>query len=57
MTAHSYFDREPTPDERAGMDWWNSLDKSERRHWFNLAKANSPAEAWAMFKRGERLYS
>jgi hypothetical protein len=44
-------------NERVGMDWWNSLPKSERAHWFNLAKAASPAEAWSMFKNGYRLYS
>jgi hypothetical protein len=57
MTLYSYYDRQPTPDERTGMDWWNSLPKRERSRWFDLAKAASPAEAWLMFKRGYRLYS
>jgi hypothetical protein len=27
------YDREPTPDERAGTAWWNALDEAARRHW------------------------
>ena len=30
--------------------------ENERSHWFNLAKATSPAEAWLMCKRGYRLF-
>jgi len=56
MTVQTY-DREPSPDERAGMDLWNSLPTWERTHWLTEAKAASVAEAWLMFKRGRRLDS
>jgi hypothetical protein len=52
MTAPNPYDREPTPDERAGMDWWNSLDISARRYWLNASE--TVAEAWAKFKWRER---
>jgi hypothetical protein len=31
MTVHNFYDRQPTPDERAGMHWWNILSDRERR--------------------------
>jgi hypothetical protein len=52
MTVHSFYDRPPTPDERMGMKWWNALSKSERGDC--LSTAESVAQAWAMFKRGDR---
>lgn len=43
----------PTPDEEAGMIWWNSLDRIERGYWLALANTAIPAEAWECFKRAE----
>ena len=54
MTEHRPYDRQPTPDERMGMTWWNALPKDKRRRWLTGDSAQTPAEAWAMFKRGER---
>jgi hypothetical protein len=51
MTVHSFYDRQPTPDERMGMKWWNALSKSERGDW--LSTAETVAQAWTMFKQGE----
>jgi hypothetical protein len=46
--THPY-DRLPTPDERVGMEWWNSLAKIERGYWLSVAE--TVAEAWTRFKR------
>jgi len=56
MAIHNY-DRQPTPDERAGMDWWNALSVSERARWLKVVNTTIVAEAWAMFKAGYRLHS
>lgn len=53
----SEHDREPTPDEAAGMVWWNSLAESDRAAWLARADSAVPAVAWAAYKRlgdGER---
>lgn len=44
-------DREPTADERAGIDWWNSLSERERADWLRRASSAKPADAWAEHKR------
>ena len=44
---------EPTADELAGMDWWNSIDKAERAFWLAKAGTAVPAEAWAEYQRAE----
>lgn len=47
--------RQPTPDERTGMDWWNSLTDDTRRQKLDyvqsLALEPSPANAWQIEKR------
>jgi hypothetical protein len=30
-------EREPTADERRGMDWWNALSEAERSEWLRRA--------------------
>ena len=44
-------DREPTPDETAGMVWWNSLTEADRADWLARAGSAVPADAWAAYKR------
>lgn len=44
-------DREPTPDETAGIVWWNSLAESDRAAWLARADSAVPADAWAAYKR------
>lgn len=45
-------DREPTPDEQAGIDWWNRLTEVERAFWFGKAGGTgSAADAWEAYKR------
>lgn len=42
----------PTPDEIAGMAWWNSLPEHDRTHWMSRAgDTGRAADAWAVFKR------
>ncbi|RWC69652.1 MAG: hypothetical protein EOS71_27635 [Mesorhizobium sp.] len=43
--------RNPTADEIAGMQWWNSLTEAERANWLARADSAVPAEAWAAYKR------
>ncbi len=43
--------REPTEDERDGINWWNSLSEPQRLTWLNAAASAKPADAWAEFKR------
>jgi hypothetical protein len=41
-----------TNDDRAGMDWWNSLTETERAYW--MAKAGNTGravDAWRAYKR------
>jgi hypothetical protein len=48
-------DSDPTPDEIAGMAWWDNLAEVGRTYWLEVAKgavANpSPADAWDACKR------
>ncbi len=44
-------DREPTEDERAGIDWWNSLSEFARADWLRIAGSARPADAWTEYKR------
>lgn len=39
-----------TPDEQAGIDWWNGLSEADRASWLKAANTAIPAEAWAHFK-------
>nr|WP_294867642.1 hypothetical protein [uncultured Pseudogulbenkiania sp.] len=42
----------PTPDEIAGMAWWNSLPEQDRTRWMSRAgDTGRAADAWAVFKR------
>jgi len=45
-------DREPTPDERRGMEWWNNATEAERRHWMqragNTGVAADAYRAWCL---------
>jgi hypothetical protein len=43
--------RHPTPDEAAGIAWWNALTEPQRAAWCERAGTAVPAEAWAEFKR------
>lgn len=45
-------EQEPTPDERAGMEWWNGLDETARRYWMiEAGNSGRAADAWETFKR------
>ncbi len=44
-------EREPTPDEREGMAWWNGLTEASRARWLSLSNTATPATAWAEHKR------
>jgi hypothetical protein len=39
-------EREPTPYERAGMAWWNSMSHRDRARWFKIANTCVVAEAY-----------
>jgi hypothetical protein len=41
----------PTPDEVAGMAWWNGLSEPERADWLRAAGSARPADAWEAWKR------
>jgi hypothetical protein len=43
--------REPSADERAGLEWWYSLSEPRRADWLQLADGRRPADAWAEYKR------
>jgi hypothetical protein len=43
--------REPSTDELASVEWWNSLSEPRRADWLQLADSTKPAEAWAEYKR------
>jgi len=40
-----------TPDEKAGMAWWNRLSVEERGQWLMGTATQTVAEAWAQFHR------
>lgn len=44
-----------TLDAESGMAWWNSLSESDRRYWLDMARTACPADAWANFKRAEKV--
>lgn len=44
-------EREPTADERAGMDWWNDLDETQRAYWLWASQSAEVWQAWQAFKR------
>jgi hypothetical protein len=53
--------REPTVDEAAGMEWWNSLTEAERAKALEAAgwksggtQTPSAADAWAHYKKKSR---
>jgi hypothetical protein len=39
-----------TPDEQAGVEWWNRLTEADRRFWLKAALTYIPAVAWEYFK-------
>jgi hypothetical protein len=43
--------REPSADDRAGLEWWHSLSEPRRADWLQLANGTRPAEAWEEYKR------
>ncbi len=43
--------REPTADELAGVEWWNSISEPRRADWLQMAESAKPADAWAEYKR------
>ncbi|MER8428360.1 hypothetical protein [Mesorhizobium sp. M1403] len=45
-------DREPTPDETAGIVRWNSLTDADRAAWLALAGSAVPADALAYKRLG-----
>jgi hypothetical protein len=42
---------EPSADELASVEWWNSLSAPRQADWLRLADSTKPAEAWAEYKR------
>ena len=43
--------REPTPQERLGMEWWSGLTEIERARWLEDAGSARPGDAWKAFRR------
>lgn len=43
-------ERQPTADERAGMNWWNALSELARERWLKQAGSAVVADAWAAYK-------
>ncbi len=43
----------PSPDEVAGMTWWNGLTETERGRWLRAAGSSVPADARATYKRAQ----
>ena len=37
-------------DARAGIAWWQSLTRTEQRHWLAVAGSGRPVDAWAAFQ-------
>lgn len=42
-----------TPDQLAGMTWWNGLSEADRRFWLACAVSAVPGDAWEAFKRAK----
>jgi hypothetical protein len=49
--VNTHLNRKPTPDEAACMAWWNILTEGKRAEWLKAANGETPADAWAAFKR------
>jgi len=43
--------REPTADELAGIEWWNSISEPRQADWLQMAESARPADAWTEYKR------
>lgn len=43
--------RSPTPEEQAGMDWWNGLSRADRASWCMVADSAVPFEVYRAFLR------
>lgn len=41
----------PNSDDRAGMDWWNSLGPIDRAWWLGRAGSARPVDAWRKYQR------
>jgi hypothetical protein len=41
-----------TPDDYAGVRWWNSLSERDRLFWLQKADSARPVDAWRAFKQG-----
>ena len=48
-----WVERDPTPDQEAGMTWWASLSAPARFEW--LRRCSSAATAWEDHKDGWTL--
>ncbi|SEJ61369.1 hypothetical protein SAMN04244572_04919 [Azotobacter beijerinckii] len=55
MTEPNEMERLPTPDEAAGMAWWNNLTEVARCFWLERSTTGTVAEAYAAFKREQAL--
>jgi len=42
-----------TADEKAGIEWWNSLTHMARAYWLASAGTAVVADAWECFKRDQ----
>ena len=47
-------DRKPTPDEAAGIAWWNGLPQTDREHWLVRGGAAAVADAWKAYQQSEQ---
>jgi hypothetical protein len=56
-SRHDECPREPTPDERDGMAWWNSLTDAERGGWLTKPAIQSAADAWAVYNGRDPQWS
>jgi hypothetical protein len=50
-------DRQPTDDEKAGMNWWNGLTEVQRAEWLLIADTAVPVVAWAVYQQRCRVAS
>jgi len=57
MHTENVSDDRATPDERAGMDWWNSMSEQSRKTMLESPAVRdnpTPAMCWQAFKsKGE----
>lgn len=49
--------RTPTEDEKAGMNWWNSLTHEQAVYWLGKAPGVTPssADAWKAYKQSQGM--